>query len=166
MIYLIQRGPRPDYHRAPYHPVIICDLKRIAEWQADWTGEGASVWKHEPSRRGGGWLLTRWRGLDIDYGHVVRGGSLFDGGRMGFAHDEDAPPWSLLNGAVWWSSKRMPDWLKARGVVYPPDEFSQQEILDREADDGMTGFGRPCPAHWPEGAPGNWELCSDANPHP
>ena len=44
-LYLIKRGPRPEHHKAPYHPVILCDRKRIAKWEAGWTGDRAWVWK-------------------------------------------------------------------------------------------------------------------------
>lgn len=172
-IYLIKRGPKPDYHNAPFHPVVLCDLKRIAEWEAGWTGDRSWVWTHERHHESSGWLLERWEGLEIDYGHVVRGGELPDGTPMAFAHrhrdlgyeplpdgkfrwlghaEELQEPWTLLAGAVWWSDSRMPEWIEAAGVVYPPDHFSQQNILDNIADKGgshVSGMGRLCPDWWP-----------------
>lgn len=153
-LYLIKRGPRPDHHKAPYHPVVIASLKRVAEREAGWTGEVAWVWSHDSSTGAGGWRLERWAGLDIDYGHVVRGGRLPDGTEMGFAHESTGrEPWSLIAGAIWWASKRMPTWLEARGCVYAPDAFSQQSILDTLANDGCSGFGRERPEWWPAPAP-------------
>lgn len=152
-VYLIKRGERPEHHRAPYHPVILCSRKPVAEWEAGWTGDEATVWTHTWGSPASGWLLTRWRGLDVDYGHVVRGHELPDGTRSGFFHDRDEEPWTLLDGCVWWSSERIPEWLDDHGVIYPPDPHSQQRILDTEADDGWSGSGRrPIPEHWPEPA--------------
>ena len=42
-VYLIKRGPRPEHHRAPFHPVIVCGKRRVAKWQAGWTGDAAWV---------------------------------------------------------------------------------------------------------------------------
>lgn len=169
-LYLIKRGPKPDYQKAPFHPVIICDLKRIAKWEAGWTGDRAWLWTHEAHHDSSGWLLERWEGLDIDYGHIVRGGDLPDGTPLAFAHrrrdlgyehfedgahkwrgysEDSQEPWTLLPGAIWWSESRMPEWIEASGVLYPPDHFSQQDILDNIADDGIQGFGRACPEWWP-----------------
>lgn len=147
-VYLIQRGERPDYHVAPFHPVIVCGKKRVAEWQAGWSGDGATVWSHEPSSSGSGWLTERWCGFDIDYGHVVRVLKLPDGTFAGFVHDRNAPPWTLLRGAVWWDDRPMPAWLQQAGVIYPPDSFTRQRVLDNVADDGSSGFRREIPGHW------------------
>lgn len=165
-IYLIKRGPRPEHHRAPYHPVLICDRKDMAKWEAGWTGDRAWLWSHhDPNTLSGGWLIERWEGLDIDYGGLVKGGTLPDGAHMGFYHgrvkDDPNPqePWILLPGAVWWSVKPMPPAVQEAGVVYPVDHFTQQRILDNRAmlDDekakrgGFYGSGtRICPKWWPK----------------
>jgi hypothetical protein len=97
-----------------------------------------------------GWLLERWKGLDLDLGHVVHACRLPDGTTSGFGHDRKAEPWTLLSGAVWWSDKRMPDALAKAGVVYPPDAHTQWDILDTIADDGCSGFcNRERPVWWP-----------------
>ena len=148
-IYLIKRGPRPEHHKAPFHPVIICGKRRVAHWEAGWSGDAAWVWSHERSVRGGGWLLERWNGFNVDYGHVVRGLTLPDGTLAAFVHEHtNREPWPLISGAVWWDDKRMPAWLAEMGAVYPPDEFTQQRILDSIADDGASGWGREVPSHW------------------
>lgn len=153
-LFLIKRGPRPDHHNAPYHPVVIASLKRVAKWEAGWTGDAAWVWTHDASSSAGGWLLERWAGLDIDYGHVVRAGRLPDGTEMAFVHESTGrEPWSLFAGAIWWGTKRMPTWLESRGCLYAPDAFSQQSILDTLANDGCSGFGREGPDWWPTPAP-------------
>lgn len=150
-LYLIKRGPRPEHHNAPYHAVIICDRKRMAEGEAGDTGDGATVWKKEgwkDNRQG--WLLVRWRGFVIDFGHVVHSIPLPDGTRAGFWRDyeDELSVKDLLPGAIWWSDKPMPQWLEERGVIYPPDQFTQQSILDDLAQDGVSGFGRKIPAYW------------------
>lgn len=127
-LYLIKRGPRPDFHKAPYHPVIICACKDVAKWEVGATSAGAWLWEKE-SDPSSGWLLGRWNGLDLDYGHIVHGFKLPDGTPAAFQHDRKAEPWTLLAGAVWWSDKPIPGWLMEKGVVYPPDEFTQKRIL-------------------------------------
>lgn len=152
-LYLIKRGPRPEYHKAPFHPVIICDLKHVAEIEAGSTRDGATVWERSSIRDNGcGWLIVRWQGYDLDYRPVVSCFSLPDGTMSGHWRDYDAEysVKALLPGAIWWSDKAMPEWLSERGVIYPPDEFSQQRILDAIANDGAMGFGREIPPHWPQ----------------
>jgi hypothetical protein len=154
-IYLIKRGERPSYHKAPFHPVILCTLKRIAQWEAGSSSDHAWVWTNGlPGKPGVGWLLERWNGFDIDYGAVVHGFNLPDGTPAAFWRDytprnENAGcVKDLFPGAVWWSDKIMPEWLQKRGVIYPPDKFTQWHILDHIADDGMMGVGRDIPSHW------------------
>jgi hypothetical protein len=174
-VYLIKRAPKPDYHRAPFHPVILCTRKGVAKWEAGWTGDRAWVWEHGDGKTGcGGWLLCRWEGLDIDYGHVVRTCALPDGTHAAFFHQhrnlgydrsQEPPkwlgydpnlqePWTLLSGAVWWSLTAMPEWLAEAGVVLPVDAFTQHRILDdyRYADMDERKWDKPfpdAPAWWP-----------------
>lgn len=155
-LYLVKRGPRPSHHRAPYHPVIVCDRRSIALWEAGDTGDQAWVWRgwNNPHM---GWLLSRWNGLDIDYGHIVHSVPLPDGTPTSFYHATSTGQFpymkeffALFDGAVWWSDREMPAWLQERGVVYPPDRFTRQRILDNIADDGHSGFNdRPDPPFWP-----------------
>lgn len=153
-VYLIKRGPKPGFHRAPYHPVIICAKKPVAKWEAGWTGDAAWLWSHERGVRGGGWLLERWNGFDVDYGHVVRGVAMPDGTPAAFVHESTGrEPWTLLEGAVWWDDKKMPGWMEAAGVIYPPDNFTRQRVLDTTAGDGSSGFSREWPDFWPEPHP-------------
>ncbi|MFA6046915.1 MAG: hypothetical protein WC718_18170 [Phycisphaerales bacterium] len=170
-LYLIKRGPRPDYHRAPYHPVIVCADMTMADWEIGCTCQRATVWTHDPRDLSTGWLLQRWRGLVIDYGGGVQHGcSPVEGVHGGYYHDRYAEPWTLLPGAVWWTDKRMPAFLEAAGVVYPSDNFTQQDILDWLADQraerdyrkqlrqvaggtvivgfSVSGFGRAIPEWW------------------
>jgi len=155
-VYLIKRGPRPRHHRAPYHPVIIYTLKHVAVWEAGSTSDRAWVWETE---RGDwykyGWLLTRWNGFPIDYGFVVHSIDLPDGNPAAFWRpyqptDGQGYIGDLFAGAVWWSHREMPNWFAERGVVYPSDDFTQQNILDITANDGCMGFERPQPEHWPD----------------
>lgn len=141
-IYLIKRGPRPEYHRAPFHPIVICDHLKIAKWEAGWTGEGATVWENcDVKYLSAGWLLGRWKGFDIDYGHVVRHLSLPDGTQSAFCHDRDGEPWALLSGAVWWSERKLPPSLADRGVRYAPDSFTRNRILDHCCPHGTRWVG-------------------------
>lgn len=152
-LYLIKRGPKPDYHKAPFHPVIICAEKRLAKWEAGSTGDGAWVWEKESwTENHQGWLLCRWNGFDIDFGHVVHSIAMPDGTKAGFwrDYDNELSVKDLFPSAVWWSKRRMPEWLQGRGVVYAPDSFTQQHILDHTADDGSSGFGRALPSYWPQ----------------
>lgn len=158
-LYLIKRGPRPDYHKAPFHPVILCATRKIAREEAGWTGDGAWVWERNTMTESGeGWLLSRWNGLDIDYGHLVRGHNLPDGSHTAFWRDYDLWPkgvQDLFAGAVWWSTKLLPAWLAKRGVVYPPDAFSRTDIVDAELDNGIYGMERrdQWPAWWGQEIP-------------
>lgn len=148
-VYLVKRGPRPSYHKAPFHPVIICGKRRVAMWEAGFSGDCAWVWEHNRGTGFGGWLFVRWAGLDIDYGHVVRNFTLPDGTDAAFVHEHTGrEPWFLIAGAVWWDDKRMPKWLEASGVVYPSDHHSQQSILNVIADSGF--LERPTPNFWPK----------------
>lgn len=151
-IYLIKRGPRHECHEAPFHPVIVCAKNRIAKWEAGATDECAWVWERfNDSGCWAGFLLVRWRGLDIDYGHLIREvGPMPDGTHTAFFHDEQKEPYTLLNGAVWWDDKPMPAEIAKWGLIYPPDQFSRQSILDSIANDGCFGFEREEPKHWPK----------------
>lgn len=154
-LYFIKREPKPDHYNAPYHPHLICTRKDVAQWEAGWTGDRAWVWERDGAPGGSGWLLARWEGLDIDYGHVARGGVLPDGTRIGFRHQRPDEPWSLLSGAVWWSLQKMPAWLAGEGVVYPSDEFTQRSILTHHnwADEAKKRDSVPLavrPSWWPE----------------
>jgi hypothetical protein len=128
VLYLIKRGPRPDYHRATFAPVILCTSRPVAQWEAGATSELATVWqKYHALKPYGGWLLVRWRGLDIDFGHIVRSMPLPDGTTAAIVHDTDEEPWTLLGGAVWWShTHRVPEWLAGR--VAEPDDDSHESI--------------------------------------
>ncbi len=147
-IYLIKRGPKPPCHNAPFHPVIACSKKRIAKWECGWSGDAAWVWSY--SCDDSGMLLDRWNGFDIDYGHIVRALTLPDGSQGAIFHDRDKEPWTLLKGCIWWDDKPLPPHLVKLGLVYPPDNFTQQCILDHIAHDGLMGFGRKRPSYWPK----------------
>ena len=127
-VYLVERQSRPNWHRAPYHRVILCDLIAVARAEAGWSGDRASIWEHEWGTTGGGWLVRRWRGLDIDYGYLVRATELPDGSITGFRH-RDAHPWPILAQAVWWSPRPVPDRWAKRGISIPDDDFSRSRIL-------------------------------------
>jgi hypothetical protein len=133
VLFLVERGPRPEYHKAQFHPVVICTARHTASWEAGWSGDRANLWVQceGPGRDSSGWLLLRWKGLEIDYGHIVRSFTLPDGSdKAAISHDRHGPPWSLMNGAVWWSTRVIPQWLLDRGVVLPTDGFSVERIIE------------------------------------
>ena len=139
-LYLVKRGPRPSYHKAPYHPIIICTRRPIAEWESDWTGRGSWVWLKEADKSSG-WLLVKWEGLNVDYGHIVRACMLPDGKtKAGIFHDRKEEPWSLMDGACWWSDHNMPEWIADKGVKYPNDEFTVRSVI--RATNAEKGIGR------------------------
>lgn len=152
-LWLIQRAPRPAHYHpdVPYHPIVICARRAVLEEERGWTGDRASVWWHEAKEEGSGWLMRRWQGFDIDYGHTVRGLALPDGTHAAFAHDRAAAPWTLLPGAVFLDDRPMPAWLEAQGVVYPPDERTRDRLIETILGEGAIGLGRRAfyPAHWP-----------------
>lgn len=151
-LYLVKKRGRPDWHRAPYTQVLVTTRWDAAKWEAGYSGEGAWIWAIPGEF--GGWLLMRWNGLDIDYGHVVRNVTLPDGDIRAFDHRHTHPEtFALADGATWWSPKKMPKWLQEWGVRYPSDRFTQQQILDWFADDGCSRFGRAIPDYWPEPSP-------------
>lgn len=132
--YLVKRGPRPSHHTAPFHPVIVCDRRPTAMWQADWTGDRSWVWVCE-ARGGapsGGLLLLKAAGLDVNYGHIVRGGEIMVDGElavMGFHHPHSRPDtWALLREATWWSPRPLPVGLSDLGVKLADDDFTQRTI--------------------------------------
>lgn len=154
-LYLIKRGPRPPHHNAPFHPVIICDRKRLADEGVSFTGDRDWVWRKDTTGKDGkGWLLIRWEGLIIDYGYLVRGSILPDGSHTAFWRDYETREGEgsvkdVLAVATWWSDTTIPGWLKDRGVDYAKDAFSQKRILELCAgEDGALRMTRP--AHWPE----------------
>lgn len=129
MIYLIKRGPKPEYHKAPYHRIIVCDLEYIMKSEADWTGNKCLAWTKDNDPYTG-WLIIKWKGLNIDYGHIVRVCVLPDGKtKTGIFHDRNKEPWKLLKKATWFSCNKLPDWLINSGVTYPKDDFTQEAIL-------------------------------------
>lgn len=129
-LYLVERGPKHEGHRAPFHPVIVCAAWHTARWEAGGSPDGGTVWSCEARKDGGGrtsWFMLCWKGLEIWFRGVSVYFTLPDGSSTR-SHCERAE--SLLSGAVWWSPEQLPDWLKALGVVEAEDEFSQTWIED------------------------------------
>ena len=96
--------------------VQIFTKERDAKEAASGSAELAYIWLHDYWDGGGGWLITRWNGLDIDYSPLVMSFKLPDDSVTGFVHKGNEKPWSLLFDAVWKSEQRMPKWLKDLGV--------------------------------------------------
>ncbi len=125
VFYLVKRGPRPEYYKAPFHPVIICAKRRVAIWETQGTDRKDWVWEGDAQ---GGWLLVRWNGFDVDYGNVVHVIEMPDSTNAGFFHDRQKEPWTLLEGAVWWDTKPIPKRLLELGIVPALDKFSLDHI--------------------------------------
>jgi len=129
-VYLILRSDKPKHHNAPYHSVILCSRKHIAKWEAGDSSDKATVFtkNNDPHE---GFLMERYKGFDIDYGHIVKLIDLFDDEmKSGFHHPHTTNTWELLKGATWWSYDKLPQWLIDRGVTYPEDNFTKRRILD------------------------------------
>lgn len=142
-LYLIRRGPRPVYYRAPWHQVIVCAERAVARQEAGCTADLSDVWTKEADRSSG-LLLLRWRGLDIDYGPIVRSMPLPDGSAGDISHARGEQPWTLLlsGQAVWWSlRRRAPVWLSGL-VSTPTDSFSVERIRTCESDVDEWGLGQ------------------------
>lgn len=139
-LWLIKRGPRPGYHNGIFHPVVICTRKHTAKWEAGDTGTGSWVWsKDNMNERCSGWLLCRWNGFDVDYGPVCHGITMPDGRIAGVDHDRNEEPWTLLNGAIWWSEHHMPKWVKNAGVLLPTDRRTI-EMIRNTASWGLPAY--------------------------
>lgn len=126
-LYLIIRGEQSEFHKAPFHPYIICTQKHTADWEAGDSNEKATVYM-KPADEYSGFLMVRYKGFDIDYGNVVKEIELFDGTTASFSHTGDYP-WNILDKCIWWSYSEMPEWLKKEGVQFAQDEFTKSTIL-------------------------------------
>lgn len=128
-LYLIVRGPKPEYHNAPYHQVILCSRKHTAKWESQLTSEGHTLFVNMDPDSSGNWLLVKYKGYDIDYGTVTHYFKLFDGKESREVSDKQTLD-SLLKEAVWWSYDQMPVWVKELGIKYPEDDFTKKRIVD------------------------------------
>ena len=129
--------------------VIVCGDKYSYMTQRGDSTDGFTCWEkaNEPSS---GFLLTRWKGLDIDYGGVIKAVKLPDGTEAAFVHDRSAEPWSLLNGATWWSIAKMPEWLQKLGVKYPDNKWIRNRIVEDSGGPEQCVFGGDWSDKWPE----------------
>lgn len=132
-LYLIKRGPKWEFHNAPFHPIIICTRKHTAKWEVGDSNKKSTLWCKDVDPHSG-WTLSRYKGFDIDYGGLVKRVELFDGTYTEGYHDKDKEPWTLLKDAVWWSDQEIPKWLREIGVDYPEDDFSRRVIYDDLGD--------------------------------
>lgn len=140
-LYLVERPERAFGRPAPDALVLLCSRRDVAHWVAGSSSDRANVWEGA-SDLVAGWLLVRWRGLDLDYGHVVHAVDLPDGTAAGFHHDRTVRPWCLLPGATWYSRYRIPSNLLAAGVEPAGPELQESirasEELAKEL--GQTGW--------------------------
>lgn len=127
-LWLIIRGKQPDYHNAPYHPIILCSRKHTAEWESRDVTKGATVlYNAGGTDRSGNWFLGRYKGYDCDTNQYF---TLFDGVDTGDFTDKTRIETEVISKAVWWSYDLMPDWIRKLGCKFPNDEFTKRMILD------------------------------------
>lgn len=130
-LYLIIRGEKPSYQRAPYHPVIVCTRKHTAKWEAGETGDGSTVFQEMAPN--GEWLLVKYKGFNMDYSKSCTFIDLFDGkNSREIGRREEIM--RLIKEAVWWSYDRVPDYAKDWGIRFPEDTFTKKIIIE---DAGM-----------------------------
>jgi hypothetical protein len=136
--YLILRGPKGEHHNAPFHPVILCTRKHTAEWESKRTKEGATVWVNMAPNTAywGNWLLVKYKGYDIDYGHLAHYFTLFDGKDSREVSDREYIE-PLLRNAIWWSYDEMPEFVRELGVRYAEDQFTKDWIWEDLGDSSL-----------------------------
>lgn len=131
-LYLIERGPRNLLHKAPFHPVIICTARHTAEWEAGGSPDRANVWEQDgiakDSKYLHTWFLVRWMGLDCFRFYAAAVYFDLPDGTNTRKHSERAH--TLINGAVWWSEKPLPKFLRDLGVIEAPDDFTSKRIKE------------------------------------
>lgn len=130
-LYLIERGAGTFRGKAPYHPVIICTARYTAKWEAGGSPYGSTVWSQgnvrQDSKNLHSWFVNRWKGLDITFHGNCVYFDLPDGSNTR-QHSERAH--TLIAGAVWWSDKPLPQFLRDLGVIEAPDDFTRERIAD------------------------------------
>lgn len=131
-LYLIEQGARYFRGKAPYHPVIICTARHTAKWQAGGSPDGATVWSQSNIRQDSKnlhtWFLNKWKGLDCCTFHGAAVYFDLPDGSNTRQHSERAH--TLVSGAVWWSDKPLPHFLRELGVIEAPDDFTRERIAD------------------------------------
>jgi len=109
-MYLIEREQnniRPN--------IIIVNSIKMAKYLAGSTNDKANIF--ELSRDlSMGILQVRWKGLDIDYGSIVSSIKLPNGEEIGFYHNRNERPWTLIKEAYWYDDKKVPNKLLSSGV--------------------------------------------------
>jgi len=96
--------------------------------------------------------LEVWNGLQL-MGIMPNRYRFPDGTELDLmVHDRAKEPWTLLDGAVWWSNQKIPAWLQEKGVIYPPDSFTQERIIGNinNSRDGNDLEPVYPPDFWPE----------------
>ncbi len=151
-LYLVIRGPKSEFHKAPYHPIIVCSRQHTARWESKNTTDGHTVyWNAYPHKGHGNWFLGRYKGYEMS-GNLGPSFVFFDGCVNSDLCNHQKVN-ELLNGAVWWSYDRMPDFVKEMGVVHVEDDFTKEWIWRdyndlphsrREALEGKKlSYGKP-----------------------
>jgi DNA-binding MarR family transcriptional regulator len=133
-LYLIDRGhdrPSQFHPDTPYHRVLVACNGKVARHEAGDTGDGATVWQlFAGDLDGSGWLLIRWKGLDVDYGSLVRTWTLPDGSHTAFYHPGRPEPGTPVGNWL--------DRLVADPLLGPTARAVASDLFDYREDGGDT----------------------------
>lgn len=131
-LYLVERGVEKYPSKAPRHPIVLCTARHTAEWEAGGSPDGATVWTQSDLRKDSKhlhtWFLVRWKGLNCCTFHGAAVYFDLPDGSNTRQHSERAN--TLIAGAVWWSDKPLPQFLRDLGVIEAPDDFTRERIAD------------------------------------
>lgn len=130
-LFLIIRGKQSEFHKAPFHQIILCTRKHVAKWEAGDVVKGATViYNAMGNHEGANWFLAQYKGYGCDCNQYF---TLFDGvDSRELTSTENIH--KLLKNATWWSYDEMPSWIERLGVKPPTDDFSKKQILDDLGD--------------------------------
>ena len=125
-VFLIIRGEKSEFHKAPFCPIILCSRRHTAEWESGNTEDGSTVLYNYSLTDEGNWILTKYKGYGIKSNGFIK---LFDGNDSYGVSDRNHIN-ELLKDAVWWSYDEIPTWLLQKGVKYPSDDFTKRLIVE------------------------------------
>jgi hypothetical protein len=136
-VWMLVRGPRPDYWKHYWHPVEIYTREKIAYFKLDRIDRENTCYYQEG--QGAGLFLVAYKGWQ-PLGANTNTINLPDGTPILSVHhpmgtivglDEDGryryemppeSPWNLWDKAVWWSPRKMPAYIRELGVQELTDE--------------------------------------------
>ena len=63
-VFLIIRGERSEFHKAPFCPIVLCSRRHTSEWEAGNTEDGCTVLYNYSPADEGNWILTKYKGYN------------------------------------------------------------------------------------------------------